>query len=473
MTTKHERRYRAPRPEEALPEDPTATRDAIFLSYAHEDTEAMRWFAGKLATLGYRVWADKLKLVGGAIWPDDIDVAIKTRTTKMVALVTAHSLAKENPKREWLTALNLEKERGDKGFLIPLNLDDSPPTALPFHLQDRQYLPSSRWDLGLKVLLRALEEYGVPKSLEGEGASIALAALKAPTVLLDKPEELLTNRFPVLELPDVLLRYRSNRGVTRAERIVLEEDWAWSSGPEGFLYAFGPPPDKLPNDLAFTPAGGLVWKGGVEVGPKSHPMRAANLVSPIVRQLVLQRARDLGLLRWDERQAVRFPAGLLPKDEIIYPTGLKKWGHPCVVRDRGKGPRAFRHHLAFAPYVRRTHDDHFVVELKVRLWITDLLGVPIEGARGNKKRRSIGKRWYNSHWRTRILAIGAFLAGAGRRGRRPEESWVCAVGDGKVVRIATRPTGVMVSPSIDEAALQLVRRRLPPRSDNPDLKAAS
>ncbi len=44
----------------------------------------------------YKVWIDRFKLLAGEPWPSDIDRAIKTRTFRMIALLSQHSRAKEN-----------------------------------------------------------------------------------------------------------------------------------------------------------------------------------------------------------------------------------------------------------------------------------------------------------------------------------------------------------------------------------------
>lgn len=64
-------------------------RDHLFISYAWEDGALAEWLARKLTAAGYRVWIDRFKMLGGERWPKDIDRAIKTRTFRMIALLSA------------------------------------------------------------------------------------------------------------------------------------------------------------------------------------------------------------------------------------------------------------------------------------------------------------------------------------------------------------------------------------------------
>src|SRR5215831_9718027 len=111
-------------------------RDHIFISYAWEDQVFAKWLALRLTAEGYKVWIDQFKLLGGESWPRDIDSAIKTRTFRMLGLLSKSSIAKPNPLKERTLALNIAKEPGRQGFLIPLNVDGLAPTEIDWLTSD-------------------------------------------------------------------------------------------------------------------------------------------------------------------------------------------------------------------------------------------------------------------------------------------------------------------------------------------------
>src|SRR5438445_9768695 len=97
-------------------------REHLLVNYATEDWALAEWLTRRLTAEGYRVWCDRFQLLGGESYPRDIELAIKTRTFRLLALLSKASLNKPNPRKERTLALNLGKERA-VDFLIPLNVD--------------------------------------------------------------------------------------------------------------------------------------------------------------------------------------------------------------------------------------------------------------------------------------------------------------------------------------------------------------
>ena len=132
----------------------------LFISYAIEDVVLAEWLARKLASQGYAVWIDRLKLLGGEPWPQDIDVAIKERTFRMIALLSSDSLKKPNPSKERTLALNISRSRGIPDFLIPLKVDS---VELDWLTTDLTYIPFNKgWAEGWRQLLKKLHALHAP-----------------------------------------------------------------------------------------------------------------------------------------------------------------------------------------------------------------------------------------------------------------------------------------------------------------------
>lgn len=206
--------------------DMVGGRDHIFLSYAWEDGAVAEWLARKLATAGYAVWMDRLKMLGGERWPKDIDVAIKTRTFRMVALLSRHSLDKPNPSKERQLALALGRERGESDFLLPLNLDGLQATDLDWQLSDINWTPFQRWGDGLEALLKKLESLEAPRALGASGAAKALATFQPTDVLSDAPEPVVSNCLAVRTIPAAVHRFNVSRTLLETERRALLRNWA-------------------------------------------------------------------------------------------------------------------------------------------------------------------------------------------------------------------------------------------------------
>src|SRR5262245_19174479 len=139
----------------------TTLRDHLFISYAWEDQAFARWLALRLTCEGYRVWIDQLRLLGGETWPNGSSAAIRTRTFRMLGLLSKHSIAKPNPVKERTLALSLAKKPAMRGLLIPLNVDGLAAADLDWLTSDITFIPfAASWGKGFAQLLKLLEREG-------------------------------------------------------------------------------------------------------------------------------------------------------------------------------------------------------------------------------------------------------------------------------------------------------------------------
>jgi len=201
-------------------------RDHLFISYAWEDGALAEWLVRKLTAAGYRVWCDRFKMLGGERWPKDIDRAIKTRTFRMIALLSAASINKENPSKERQMALTLSKERKED-FLIPLNVDGLRPRELGWELSDLDYIAFEHWASGFEQLLKKLESISAPRLRAAEGPALAAKTFLPPNVLRDVEEPLYANCLVVTTIPEVVQRFTLSRPLAAVERSALETRWAF------------------------------------------------------------------------------------------------------------------------------------------------------------------------------------------------------------------------------------------------------
>src|SRR5438046_8408043 len=104
-----------------FPNSPEASH--LFISYASEELVLATWLARKLAARGYAVWFDQIKMLGGEPWPQTIDDAIKARTFRMLALISAASLRKPKPTGESVLAQKIADQRSIPYILLLLIIE--------------------------------------------------------------------------------------------------------------------------------------------------------------------------------------------------------------------------------------------------------------------------------------------------------------------------------------------------------------
>jgi hypothetical protein len=182
-------------------------REHLFISYAWEDVALAEWLTLKLTAEGYRVWCDRFKILGGEKWPDDIDLAIRKDTFRMLHLVSQYSLSKPDPKKERELALQLEKERGNE-ILIPLNVDGTKPVDLPWRISDKAQIPFQDWATGLAQLLKKLASAETPRPLQATGRDIASSAFLVRPAVTEEKEQLVSNVFRFASVPNVIKQFR-------------------------------------------------------------------------------------------------------------------------------------------------------------------------------------------------------------------------------------------------------------------------
>lgn len=414
--------------------------DHLFISYATENTVFADWLARKLMSEGYKVWYDRLNLLGGESYPANIDIAIKEHSFRLLALLSAASLAKPNPTKERTLALNLSRERR-LDFLIPLLIEPLSPTQLDWMTSDLTHIPFyGNWAAGFAALLEKLRSIGMPCDTGTTRQAICnwMATQDQPA---ERQEQLWTNLLPILRMPEALRGFRLSGQIDRDE---LATHWPHYNHGE-LAWAFEAPPPEL--CIQHGKPTEVHWPSF----PKYQGMKVQDVIFHLVRRSLITHCVRRGAQPHPAHATqVYFPQGLLPGDRVQY---LGYTGRRTYVKVTGERRFASagqsirnRYHLAvgFTPALERYGEP--VVQLAVHLYLTEVDGRDLSPAAAFRRQRRIRKYWYNHQWLSRLLAVSSWLADG-------EDSVNVLHGGNERLIVGRLPLRVSVSQGIDEDAL--------------------
>jgi adenylate cyclase len=106
----------------------TESKNAVFLSYAAEDSDPAQRLCATLRAAGIEVWFDQSELRGGDAWDAAIRKQIKA-CTLFIPLISANSQARAEGyfRLEWKLAVDRSHlMAADKAFLLPVVIDGTP-----------------------------------------------------------------------------------------------------------------------------------------------------------------------------------------------------------------------------------------------------------------------------------------------------------------------------------------------------------
>ncbi len=379
-------------------------RDHLFISYATEDAAFADWVVRKLLSEGYKVWYDRLKLLGGESYPSDIDVAIKEQSFRLLALLSASSLRKSNPLKERTLALNISRERKIP-FLIPLLIEPLSPADLDWMTSDLTHIPfHDNWASGFASLLERLRSLETPCDPESTRQAICdwSAAQDQP---IQRSEQLWTNLLPLLEVPEVLRGYELTEPVARGEPAARWPHYMQAK----IAWAFEAPQREL--GIKHGKPTQIHWPSFFEY----QGMKVRDAVTYLVKQSLVVHCLGKGAQAFpSDDTRVYFPQGLFPDDKLWYMgytgkrTSIKVTGERTFY-SKGRSIKN-RYHLAvgFRPVLHLYAQP--VVQLGIRLHLTDEEGCDLDTATAFRRSKRIRKYWWNHQWLSRMLAISSWIA---------------------------------------------------------------
>jgi hypothetical protein len=380
-------------------------RDHLFISYATEDIAVAEWLTYKLTTLGYRVWCDRIKLLGGESYPEDIDIAIKNRTSRFLALLSHASLNKANPRKERTIAHNIAKER-QINFIIPLNLGLKP-AELDWMMSDLTYVDfSCNWAQGLLDLLKALQKAGTPCSLAG-GRDVVSDSVIAGDIVKREPEVIYSNLLKIKRIPTAVSVIRFIRSLDAQERKTLRGLWACRKIDNSRFLSFDMPPKDFPHDVQNA----YQWERRDEI----EGINARDVVSEILKKSLDCHCLARGLVWSSDLKWLYFPFDLTKNNRVSFVDVYGKNNSIQVCGERkfftpGK-PSMYRYYLAPTfKILRNMLGEDFIARLTLRIRVTDATGSDLLPTSSQARRKHVSRDWWNYEWVSRYLAVCSFLS---------------------------------------------------------------
>ncbi|MYB62820.1 MAG: toll/interleukin-1 receptor domain-containing protein [Gemmatimonadetes bacterium] len=385
-------------------------RSHIFISYASEQSMLCDWLARRLASIGYAVWYDRLKLLGGEDWPKDIDLAIKNRTYRMLALLSQESINKQHPRGEWQKGLAVGRQHNIEDFVIPLNTDGLRPDEIPWNLQTINYIPfSSSWADGLVQLLKKLSSIDAPRTLQ-DGPRIAIESVHSEIAVRNEPEILVSNCFQITQIPRYISKYEAFSKLTSKSRRQIVNEWACYALSPRHVLAFDDPPSSVTDLMKFRYVETGTWRDKETV----FGINPRNLVVTLLHKCLHRLLSDNGMKYYSKGRTWYLPPRLLKNDRIsvTFPSQKKSWfkGVGERIYTTKDGGEVYRYHLSPSFSVLHNQDDPYVVFLRNRVHLTDVTGVPLNDLKSRSRRKHLCKNWFNEEWCARSLGIAQLLA---------------------------------------------------------------
>lgn len=387
----------------------TATRDVILITHANpEDNAFSRWLGARLAAAGYKVWLDLRSLRGGHDFWDEIDRTLRTVAIKQIVVMSPH-LAKPGVKKELAIGDAVGRQLNDPNFMIPVRIADIPFSTLPPELIRHNAINAHpNWAACLSELLETLDDAGVPRQSTANGdflEALVRAQEDGRLAVLDEPEMLWSNWFPIEPMPDLLRLFGSKGTRDQLERW-LKTSWAPSVLHSGLAATFCDP-------VTFQQSGGNGPKLEPRFWLKMPTLLDGKEIDPFANRADA-RAQVVNLLRqhWDQAMARRglqkfeFAAGRVG---WFFPDGLVGGPVKFVLPDGRKVSR-----VVSGKFKDRRW--HLCLVARPMLWPAPIMRVhanmalsldgktPLPGAQTQRVRMRLTKSWWNDKWRDLLLA---------------------------------------------------------------------
>lgn len=383
----------------------------LFLSYAAEDLALARWLAQKLAARGHPVWFDKIKSLAGEPWPQTVDEVVKSRTFRMLAIISEHSLRKKKPALERMLAQRVIRQQNVPDFLIPLKLDNSQPDPLTDMTSAISF--EDGWADGWKALLKQLDSIKAPRSLQN-GAQLAGSSFpRGSDLISDTGERPFANIIRIKSFPNALRVFQAAHDMDSDEWEALGNAWTFYEISRDILVALIPPPPEF-GDRVRPTREMLHW---VEPGAY-HNVQIRDLAAALIVQALARRLIKAGCLRHPNPKF---------KETFFLPETFDAGGQLAFMSFEGKKLRmpirskaAFRRvggmtevdfcNFAFRIRVARGLDKALFVQLTPTLVFFDERGKTFDEKSALSRLRRVTKTWGNEEWLNRAMAAEQVLS---------------------------------------------------------------
>jgi len=397
----------------------------IFISHAlPEDNAFARWLALRLAKEGYPVWCDLTKLLGGEDFWNDIEDAIRNRTTKFLFVLSRISNEKPGVLQELALAKRVGKERTD--FVIPLKIDDLASDETTIELTRLNSIEfRGNWVTGLSRLLEKLEKDGVPKDTRFGPEAVASwwhQHTREKGGLRNEKETYASNWFAVEGLPEnIYLHSLVGLPKEAKEKLPLEfPHRRFKSGVFAFAKA-----RELNTPLSAVGAAvceslSLNLNQFQREGDRRLKIdrgEARRIVTYLLREAFDEHCRSVGLHQYDLAGTARcfwFRENFSEGNKVSYA--------------RIDGSKAYRRMVGKKRMLPRDDQDrfrtwHFGIQASLIRWpamammIKSHVVFSEDGelyestSKQHTARRSQCKMWHNDTWLDRMVAAMTFLAG--------------------------------------------------------------
>lgn len=387
-------------------------RDHLFISYATEDATFARWLALRLTAEGYKVWIDQLKLLGGESWPSDIDTAIQNRSFRVLGLLSEHSINKPNPLKERTLALNLARQPGCEGFLIPINVDGLPPAKLGWMLADLNFIPFAQsWAQGLQQLLKLLDREGCPRRTIDEGRSVVAQVAASSELVRDEPELLISNMCSFTSVPPVMHAYLVHPKLEYGSYALRDarRDWGFHFVSPHRVLAFHPPPADLGTWLKAERVQSYRWVELDDIeGVLPH-----TAVSRSLRGIVEAELARRGFVWSGTAEGYVVPGVHGKMVRVTLPSGkttnVKLSGDRTFFRI-GQPKQPYYYRTAVKAFIEHA-EDGYLAGFRLQYDLTDPSGEPLPPTQRNSRRKHLSRTWRNYQWMVRHLALIQIVMG--------------------------------------------------------------
>lgn len=174
-----------------------------------------------------------------------------------------------------------------------------------------------------------------------------------------------------------------------------------------------------------------------------------DITTSLIRLHLLRHCTQRGLVVFDRNMAF-FPDGLLPNNRLTFESysGRRTWIQVVGERNfrRGENREPTRYHITAVVRPALRKYSRPVIQIDVRLHLTDKKGVPIPSKKAFKRSRQIRRNWWNHELLSRLLAIVSWLADG-------RDEIVFDFGLGSQLVIAARPARLNSPVGYDDSIL--------------------